>query len=125
MFPILSPPRNENLKVTLNRKRSLTLPPIPKTLDEVFIRNTWTKTLDDFIFLLHQESGIVLFATDAGLNFFQQSKVLSGDGTFKTAAPPFLQFFVIYGTHENFKIPVIWALLGSKTEEIYNFFLKL
>ena len=72
------PPRYENLRGTLNRKRSLTLPPIPKTLDEVFIGNSWTKTLDDHNLLLHQESGIVIFVTDAGLIFFNNQKFCWG-----------------------------------------------
>ena len=75
------------------------------------------------IFLLHQVSGIVIYATDAGLHFFQQSKVLLGVGTFKTAPPPFLEIYVIYGTHENYKITVIWAFLGSNTE-VYKKFLE-
>ena len=122
MFPIPPPPHNENLRGTFNRKRSLTLPPLPETLDEVFIRNTWTKTLDYRNFLLHQESGIALFATDAGLNFFRQSKVLLGYGTFKTPPPPFLQIYVIYGTHDNFKIPVGLFLAQRQKKYIKKIF---
>ena len=72
------PPRYENRKTTLNRKRSLTLPPIPKTFDEVFIGKTWTKTVDGRNFFLHQESGNVIFATNAGLIFFNNQKFCWG-----------------------------------------------
>ena len=45
-----------------------------------------------------------------------------GDGTFKSAPKPFVKIFTLFGVTGDWKTPVVWALLGGKTEEIYDKF---
>ena len=81
-----------------------------------FLPEEWTKTEGNQSFLLLQESGILLFVTDQGLEFLSRSECVLADGTFKTAPKPFMQIYTFFGTAENRKIPVAWAFLGNKTK---------
>ena len=105
---------------TLNRKQSLTLPPKPNCLDEIHLTSPSFEILGQKFWMT------AIFFTSSGewYCYICQSEVLLGDGTFRTAATSFVQIYVFYGTHEYFKIPVVWAFLGSKTE-IYKILLQL
>ena len=92
-------------------KRNSKLPPTPATVDEVRFTDTWRNTSDNKRFLLFQDRGILIFATDEGLNFLSKTKSLLADGTFKSAPPPFTQIYTFFATAENWKIPVVWAIL--------------
>ena len=96
------------------------MPAVPKNFNEVDVQGSWALALNKKQFLLHQETGMLIFATDQGLEFLIRSKSILSDGTFKTAPPPFLQIYTLFGATTEWKIPVVWALLGSKTEEIYS-----
>ena len=71
-------------------------------------------------FLLYQERKTLIFATNFGLKILALSKNCLADETFKTASPPFYQVYTLFGSSIKWKIPIVWALLGEKTEEIYH-----
>ena len=54
------------------------------------------------------------FFNDIGLKFLVSSKKILADATLKTAPPPCYQVYVIFESSREWKIPVVWALLGGK-----------
>ena len=121
------PPQYDKIRRGLNYKRSQCMPPPPKNLREISIPETWRLTKNNQNFLLHQEEGILIFATKHGLEFLVRSKNVLSDGTYKTAPAPFSQIYTIFrtaGSNDEWKIPVVWALLGSKSQEISEKFSK-
>ena len=107
------PPSYNKIRPSLVRKRQNILPKDPKTFDEVNIQEPWALTSNGKQFLLHQEPKMTIFATKQGLEFLR-SKIFLSDGTFMTAPPPFQQIYTVFGSTDEWKIPVIWGLLGEK-----------
>ena len=79
---------NQKIRKSISRKRAEILPKSPKTLEDVKIEGAWRKTKQGKEFVLHQEIGLVIFATTEGLEFLVRSKNIMGDGTFKSTPPP-------------------------------------
>ena len=83
----------------------------------------WSMTLNKKRFLIYQESKLLIFANDFGLKLLPLSKNCLADGTFKTAPSPLYQIYTIFGSSKEWKFPVVWALLGQKSNKNYqNFF---
>ena len=95
---IFLPPQYDKIRRGLNYKRSQCMPPPPKNLQEILIPETWRLTKNNQNILLHQEEGILIFATKQGLEFLVRSKNVLSDGTFKTAPAPCSQIYTIFGT---------------------------
>jgi hypothetical protein len=67
---------------------------------------------------------ILIFATSTGRKFIKRPGLYYGDGTFKSAPPPFYQFYVLHmDINSNEKctniIPIIYALLPNKAQNTY------
>ena len=87
------PPQYDKIRRGLSSKRSECMPPPPKNLQDISILESWRVTKNNQNFLLHQEEGILIFATKQGLEFLVRSKNILSDGTFKTAPAPFIEKF--------------------------------
>ena len=79
------PPKYEKIRKSMSRKRAEILPESPKTLEDVKIEGAWQNTKQGIEFVLHQEIGLVIFATTESLEFLVRSKNIMGNGTFKSA----------------------------------------
>lgn len=60
---------------------------------------------------------VYLFCSDIVL---ASSKRWQSDGTFDTAVPGFSQFYVIHAWYKEEMKPCVFALLSSKTEDLYK-----
>ena len=67
------PPKYEKIRKRMSQKRAEVLPESPKTLEDVKIKGAWRKTKQGKEFVLHQEIGLVIFATTEGLEFLFRS----------------------------------------------------
>ena len=105
------PPKYEKIKKKRSRKRAEILPESPKTLEEVKIEGQKTKQVKEFV--LHQEIGLVIFATTEGLKFLARSKNNMDIETF--ISPHRLS--KINRTDGEWFVPVVWAFLGLKKLE--------
>ena len=68
---------------------------------------------------------MTFFDTKQGLEFLLRSNIVLSDGTFKTAPPPFQQIYTVFGSADEWKIPVIWGLLGERSQTIYELFFSV
>ena len=113
-------PNYYNIRTTMSRKRAKTLPPVPKNLHDVSVEGIWANTSSGQPFLLHQDTGFSIFCTHTALRYLVKSPVIICDGTFKCAPTPFTQIYVFFAIIEQHKVPIMWALLGGKTQQHYE-----
>ena len=91
------------------RERS-EVPQVPISAGTLMITGRWARTLTGSLFLLKndQNSGIVVFATEEFLQLITELAIIITDGTFKACRYPFEQLYVIFGTFDERKIPLIF-----------------
>ncbi|CAF1585084.1 unnamed protein product [Didymodactylos carnosus] len=99
----------------------------PKTLDDFTLPDAYSITLSGMRFAKDITDGterILLFTTSENLKWLQEAKFWIMDGTFKTVPTLFRQLYSIHapaGGNVNFRIiPLVYALLSKKTEELYQ-----
>ena len=66
------------------------------------------------------ESRLLIFATNQGLDDLMHATHLAGDGTFKCVPKIYFQLFTLHIQIQNFSVPRLFALLPDKKEETYN-----
>ena len=63
---------------------------------------------------------IIILRSRENFSYLQNSQVLMCDGTFNIRLSSFRQLFTIFGSVKNIHFPLVYCLLGSKTEKIYQ-----
>ena len=66
------------------------------------------------------ESRLLIFATNQGLDDLMYATHLAGDGTFKCVPKIYFQLFTLHIQINNFSVPRLFALLPDKKEETYE-----
>ena len=126
-------PSYDTSRRTITRKRQNAQVSIPKVklLKELGdIPEPLTKTHDGQSFLYYDSgvsaSRLLIFCTSPALELLNESEIWHCDGTFSVSPEVFYQLYTIHGMVENNLIPLVYALLPSKSQSIYEeFFSKL
>lgn len=96
-------PKSSELRRIVNRQRhNPEMPKNPKTLSELNLTAEFCRTLRGENFLLYdsgpdENKRIVMFGTNANLNFLVDCTELYMDGTFSITPPLFNQLYTIHG----------------------------
>ena len=109
-------PRFSEVRSRINRKRNTHIPPIPATVNDVEIRNTWKRTNDGLRFLAKKDNawGIAVFCTDDAVRCLGECEDVYLDATFKTTPRPYEQLLVIHGRYINRVVPFVFALMEGR-----------
>lgn len=103
-------------------------PAIPHNRSDIEFPEIYKTTENGEPFLLYDsgksENRILIFSTTRNLQLLARSKHWYADGTYKTVPHLFQQLYTIHGLHNQISIPLVYALLPSKTEECYIRFLR-
>ncbi len=88
------------------------------------MQGEWTETLAGDLFLLadtgpQDPNRILVFATEENLEELTKQDLLIADGTFSSVPHLFTQLYTMHGFVGNKCVPLIFALLPSKTEADY------
>ncbi len=101
----------------------------PKTLDDLKLPDAYSITFSGVPFVTDIINGterILLFTTNENLKWLQEAKFWIIDGTFETVPALFRQLYSIHapgGGNVNSQIvPLVYALMSTKTEELYQRF---
>jgi hypothetical protein len=113
------------VKSTLYRHRSLTLPALPVTVDDIdfaALNQEWSRTHRGSLFMRKHDTqfGITIFTTLEQLQLLADSRHNLADGTFKTAPPPYAQLYTVHGLEDNRRIPLVFALMLNKSTADYR-----
>ena len=123
-------PRKEALRKAIKRVQNKNRPKEPRSLDGLVVPEELQSTISGEKFLQNPiECGdrekIFIFTTTNNLKFLCVSKYWVMDGTFKAAPNLFHQLFTVHcniadGEGENCIVPVVYALMPGKSQEIYQ-----
>lgn len=108
------------------RARKKALPALPANLGALNIQGVWAQTVTNRQFLLfdHQVPGggdrVVCFCSADDLVTLCRSDSVYMDGTFRTAPHLFVQLFTLHGFVGEKQVPLVYALLTSKTANLYR-----
>jgi len=113
-------PGYRSVRSILQRERSVSLPKLPKTKDDVVLEGEWAQTLDGEPFVLpHVNNDMVIFTTDKSLEVLTKCSTVYVDGTFKSCPKLYTQLYTIHGLFNGYVIPLVYALLSDKTRHTY------
>lgn len=97
---------------------------LPRNQDEVFcsLKNLSPKTSKDESFLMvnSEEHKIVIFSCRTNLHFLCSVETIFMDGTFNYCAKFFCQFFTLHGYKNGHYVPLVFCLLPSKKQLLYQ-----
>ncbi|CAB4424033.1 unnamed protein product [Rhizophagus irregularis] len=120
-------PSKNALRTTIKRVRRAELPPQPQNIGELNVPNPLCLTLNGDPFLVKDlmvgTDRILLFTTQMNIQRLSQAQFWLMDGTFQTVLTIFYQLYTIHApvSSTNSRIlPLIYALITSKTEQIYR-----
>ncbi|CAB4425219.1 unnamed protein product [Rhizophagus irregularis] len=120
-------PSKNALRTTIKRVRRAELPPQPQNIGELNVPNPLCLTLNGDPFLVKDlmvgTDRILLFTTQMNIQRLSQAQFWLMDGTFQTVPTIFCQLYTIHapvGSTNSRILPLIYALITSKTEQIYR-----
>ena len=102
-------PEKFSVKPTLYRNGSREVPQVPCSAATLMITDRWARTLTGsrFCLKIDRNSGTVVFETEQFLHLITETTIIITDGTFKACPYPYEQLYVIFGTSDERKIPLI------------------
>ena len=112
-------PQISSCRSQMYRARRQNMPPLPATRADINIQGQWSTTNDNNRFLLHQDDQMIIFSTDEDLQKLSEADQVFMDGTFKVAPALFMQLFSLHIIFRGFFLPLVYALLQSKSSETY------
>ncbi len=120
-------PSRDALRQIVKRVRREDLPPEPDNLNNFVVPAQFTTTINGDNFYKDFQMGeerILLFVTDANIINLRNASVWIMDGTFKTVPTIFKQLYTIHAPINNRNdskiVPLLYALMSSKSEELYR-----
>ncbi|CAM2728819.1 unnamed protein product [Rotaria socialis] len=114
------------LKNILYRTKNEHYPPLPRSINEVYVEGKWRMSLDneDFIIIDHHNPRYLAFGTLHSLKVLCESSHIFLDGTFKSCPPPFAQLYSIHCyssiLNELLLLNMIWFLIHNSSLSISN-----
>ena len=109
------------------RRKNAQFPRLPRTIRDVVIPESCSRTIDGRNFLLHidNRTGILILGTRRNLRKLQRCRMLYQDGTFKCTPRPYTQFFTIHGRYKGKVLPLVFSLLPNKEGATYTRFYQV
>jgi len=112
----------------LRQKESDSYEPIPLVLKDLIIPEKYKFTKKGDLFLIKDtgaddpciKNRIILYGTNENIKTLSRCDEYFMDGTFKSCPKIFSQLYIIHGLYEGVPMPLVYALLCSKTSEIYK-----
>ena len=115
-------PEFPRLRTRLQRVRSSTPPPIPRTVEDVDIPDDLARTWRgrDFLSHLDNDWGLAVCATRQDIRLLLRCSTIYIDGTFKTCPSPCRQFVTIHGKHLGRMFTLVMCLMTGKNVGQYR-----
>lgn len=120
-------PAKPALRKIISRQRRKDLPTEPTDIQSLNIPDSLKSTFSGELFLLKEstvgEHKILIFSTKTNIRLLTQSRIIIGDGTFKSVLGIFTE---LYGMHGEIGLtnaiiePLVYCLMTSKSGECYD-----
>nr|XP_054757171.1 uncharacterized protein LOC129263283 [Lytechinus pictus] len=115
-------PTFDSVRTILDRERRRDLPPVPRNIEDVRVEGEWTRTWNglDFLSLVDNANGLLVFVTLSCLHILAEVSVVFIDGTFKTVPRPYTQLVTLHGRTIGNMFTLAYALMNGKRLEQYR-----
>lgn len=119
-------PDRNLLRRVVNSTQNQERPPVPATLQDIVIAPPYNATKNQFLFLQYDSennfpgSRFLIYTTEENLRILSTSRLLYGDGTFKTVPQQFMQLYTIHGTFQGHVFPLVYVIMQRKTQDSYT-----
>ena len=116
-------PNVRNIRQTINRTRSKTLPAEPATSVNINLADDWARTLSGVNWsydVMYNGDRYFMFTTEENLRILSVSSQWYADGTFKCVPPQFAQLYTIHGLYEERVLPLVYFLMRRRTVGAYE-----
>lgn len=115
-------PSTSTFSKTVRRQRKHNYPTAPTSLKELVLPEIITSDGENFVFYDNGPDApdrLIVFGTQTAIDFMATCPILFMDGTFSTSPPLFEQLYVIHGSRDGWRAPLLYALCAKKTTQIY------
>ena len=97
-------PDFNNVRSSMCRQRSCSIPPIPCLVSDVDIRDSWAETWNNANFVIEQRVNnnpvnAIIYGTDNDMFALSECEKIYVDGTFKSTPRSFKQIFTVHGMY--------------------------
>lgn len=122
---LMMPDRNF-LRRIMNTTQNEQRPPVHASLEDVTISPPYNATKNNqlLIFLDSEDTlpdnRFLIYTTQANLRILSVSRLMYGDGTFKTVPQQFMQLYTIHGAFQDHVFPLVYVHMQKKTEASYT-----
>lgn len=118
------PQRNDIIR-NINRIQNRHRPNNPMTLQDLNIEAPYTRSLNGQQFLQYDSGSddvdrFIVFYTTNDLERLCNSRMILGDGTFKTVPSMFFQMYTFHGIVNGYTFPLVYCISTRKTESFYR-----
>ena len=120
----------KSLTMSIYRQRRKEYPALPKSREEVHncmeVLELQTNKNEQFCLTNSKEHGIIILSCGSNPDALcQTTNEIFIDGTFKFCSKYFEQLYTIHGFKLRHYVPLVFALLPSKTEAVYTTLLQM
>ncbi|CAF0785946.1 unnamed protein product [Brachionus calyciflorus] len=114
------------IKATLQKRKKIGCPKLPKSLSALKLIDEYTKTSNGQKFLIfnHKNNKILVFCSTTQLEALSKATHWYADGTFRTAAKHYYQLYIIHVYINNHMVPCCYALMNKRRKKDYNIIFK-
>ncbi|XP_072153351.1 uncharacterized protein [Bemisia tabaci] len=127
---LMTLPDRNLLRGIVNSVQNKERPPVPASLQDIVIEPPYNSTKNQELFL-HYDSAealpdnrFLIFTTEGNLRILSTSRLIYGDGTFKTVPQQFMQLYTIHGSFQGHVFPLVYVIMERKTQESYTAMLQ-
>lgn len=124
IMPVL--PTVNSMKRSIRRARGEEIADMNVPLCDYVVPEKYQTLNDGERFLLYDSGGdtdrIMIFSTKKNLRILSKCKTWLGDGTFDLCPDDMYQIYTLHGLYNGYCVPLVYALLPSKTKETYDRF---
>ena len=113
-------PEFDSVRSSVYRHRLKAYPALPQRREDIDFNGERCLTLGNERFLLWNEDGMVIFASDDHLQHLCASEVMLVDGTFKSCPNLFFQLYTLHGCVMGQIFPLVFCLLPNKQQATYQ-----
>ena len=114
------------MKHLIYSEKAANLPPNPVHVNDIIVIGQWGQTSNGQRLIIPgpANGNMLILATDSNIRTLAQCETWFIDGTFRCVPTLYKQLYTIHGTINGFSMPLVYALLQSKTVQTYELFFQ-
>lgn len=116
-------PSSSAFSRNMRRQRKTNHPTAPTNLAELVLPEIFTLANENFVLYDNGQEAtnrLIIFGTKQAMEFMATCPILHMDGTVSSGPALFEQIYVIHGSRDGWRVPLLFVLCTNKTAETYK-----